>query len=85
MDASNDLLRDLSGNALAIATFVFFIRYFIQKEGQREKTFEQQQNERDAYFGKLIETNTQALHDLQRTIGSLQCQAIAKFNGHHER
>ena len=82
MELSNELFSNLSGNALAIATFVFFIRYFITKESQREKTFEQQQNERDAYFGKLIETNTQALHELQKTISGIRCQAINRFNGH---
>lgn len=82
MELSNDFISELSGNALAIATLVFFIRYFISKEDKREKTFEAQQNARDQFFGRLIEANTQALKELKSVIGSLQCQAIR--NGHNE-
>lgn len=63
-----DILSQLSGNALAIATFIFFIRYFITKEDKREKEFEQRQTERDEYFGAILKDNTQALRELKHVI-----------------
>jgi hypothetical protein len=72
----NELLTNLSGNALAIATFVFFIRYFITKESQRERAYEAQQAHRDEYFGRIIEQNTQALKELKAAIGSVKCYAL---------
>ena len=79
MESPNyDILTQLSGNALAIATFIFFIRYFITKEDKREKEFEQRQAERDAFFGAILKDNTQALRELKLVIDRARpCSAFA--------
>lgn len=76
---SYDIISQLSGNALAIATFVFFIRYFITKEDKREKEFEQRQTQRDEYFGEILKDNTQALRELRHVIE--QTRPLLSKNG----
>ena len=76
---SYDIISQLSGNALAIATFIFFIRYFITKEDKREKEFEQRQAERDEYFGEILKDNTQALRELRHVIE--QTRPLLSKNG----
>lgn len=63
-----DTLTNLSGNALAICTLVFFIRYFISREERREALFTTKEEKRDLFFGELLRENTEALRSLQTII-----------------
>lgn len=63
-----DTIANISGNALAICTLVFFIRYFISREEKREVIFAAREEKRDIFFGGLLQENTQALRSLQEAI-----------------
>lgn len=67
-----DTLTNLSGNALAICTLVFFIRYFIAREEKRENAFSTREEKRDTFFGELLQENTEALRSLQVAIIELK-------------
>lgn len=67
-----DTIANISGNALAICTLVFFIRYFIAREEKREKLFAEKEEKRDCFFGELLQENTDALRALQGVITELK-------------
>lgn len=69
---SYDSITNLSGNALAICTLVFFIRYFISREEKREAAFTAKEEKRDLFFGELLQENTEALKSLQGLIIELK-------------
>lgn len=66
-----DTIANISGNALAICTLVFFIRYFISREEKREAMFTAKEEKRDSFFGELLQENTQALRALQSLVSEL--------------
>lgn len=67
-----DTITNLSGNALAICTLLFFIRYFISREERREALFTTKEEKRDLFFGELLRENTEALRSLQTVILELK-------------
>jgi len=72
MDANLlNVFTDLSGNALAVAVLVFFIRYFITREEKREAMYLSREEKRDLYFGEIFKENTLALKKLTEIVQGL--------------